>query len=237
MSAVQELAATPRGLFSKDWDDGSAGIELQKYAKSKWLPLPSNTQFVKSGVKEAKICISNNRDEASHSMYATVRSSIIESSKKPATINREQKSGVLKGNQFMTTGRIRQWKHKLADGGKENESEKDIKNNICGKFRKEAVLSSARQAMINQAGVCSDELEEVKTKMKHSNHFDHQHCQDKVHQFNDSKDKERQPNVIIRGGEWDGRPDTSSSWKGTDHQVQDETVDSKTCYRIDTPQL
>ena len=48
--------------------------EMKLLLFSTFLPMPSNTQFVESGVKEAKIVSATNRSEQMHSIYAIIRS-------------------------------------------------------------------------------------------------------------------------------------------------------------------
>ena len=77
--AVMEISSGRVSLWNPM--DNEDVKEFQEYAAEKWLPLPSNTQFVESGVKEAKMCSSNNWDELLRSMYATVCSSLVEIAK------------------------------------------------------------------------------------------------------------------------------------------------------------
>jgi hypothetical protein len=48
--------------------------EMKLFLLATFLPLPSNTQFVESGVKEAKIVSATNRSEQMSSIYAIIRS-------------------------------------------------------------------------------------------------------------------------------------------------------------------
>ena len=52
--------------------------KFRKFVEKKWLPLPSNTQFVESGVKESKLCCTNRQSENKRSQYTTIRSHIVE---------------------------------------------------------------------------------------------------------------------------------------------------------------
>jgi hypothetical protein len=72
--AIQEIAdaATLSGIIaSNNMEDFKA------YVQKTWFPLPSNTQFVESGVKDAKLCATKNRDELMCSTYIPIRSTLV----------------------------------------------------------------------------------------------------------------------------------------------------------------
>ena len=71
MLAVHEIAAG-----NNMWYDAASPtlLDFRNTVKTEWLPLASNTQFVESGVKEAKLCSSTGKQEQMRSVMAIGRS-------------------------------------------------------------------------------------------------------------------------------------------------------------------
>jgi hypothetical protein len=67
-----QSAIVIKAAGSSVWDDvGTNILEIQNIIKNKWFGLPSHTQFVEGGVKEAKRCAATNRNEQMRSSLAT----------------------------------------------------------------------------------------------------------------------------------------------------------------------
>jgi len=73
-----ELLLDGYDLRFKDWssidDEDDATINVRRFMFAKYLSIPSHTQFVEFGVKEAKQVSLTNRSEEMHSCYGIVRS-------------------------------------------------------------------------------------------------------------------------------------------------------------------
>jgi hypothetical protein len=61
------------------WKEDSSLKEFREFIESKWLRLPSNTQFVEEGVKDSKRCASTAQNEQMRSTIATQWSYIVHS--------------------------------------------------------------------------------------------------------------------------------------------------------------
>ena len=88
------------------WDNEGVSQELKEfreYAEDRWLHLPSNTQFVESGVKEAKICGLSQRSERMRSIYALIRSHTTFNFLDVAKRQPRAKGEILKSNPSGTT--------------------------------------------------------------------------------------------------------------------------------------
>jgi hypothetical protein len=58
----------------------SQSTAMQKFGKFvqiRWYPLPSNTQFVEVGIKDAKLCATTRQDEMLYSIHAMVQSIMV----------------------------------------------------------------------------------------------------------------------------------------------------------------
>ena len=91
------------------WETGNDNTsnyirKFQEYVKKKWLILPSNTQLVERGVKDAKKCTSTNKDDYLSSLLALLRSATV--FQFHAHYEKIDENRVMKGNRFMTSGSI-----------------------------------------------------------------------------------------------------------------------------------
>ena len=75
MEAVKEIAG---GKKLYDLEGSEINKEFQFFVSYTYLPLPSHTQFVESGVKESAIVSETGREERSRSILAIVRSHTVE---------------------------------------------------------------------------------------------------------------------------------------------------------------
>ena len=96
-----------------------------KYVFTRYIALPSNTQFVKSGVKDAKFCATTNRAETLTSYYTLIRSVTVSRAIQDAIEKQESSNRHLKGNRYMTGGAIGSRKRK-SDGEDESSVKKRL---------------------------------------------------------------------------------------------------------------
>ena len=85
-------------------DMSQAMINFNEYVESNWLPIVTNTQLVERWVKDSNECTYTGKDDHFASMVAICRSSTVFDYKEEA--NRAATCRVLKGNTYLTTGRL-----------------------------------------------------------------------------------------------------------------------------------
>jgi hypothetical protein len=101
-SAAVEKISTGESI----WRDDNQS-EFRKFVESKWVALPSNTQFVEGSVKDSKRCVSTSRSEELRSLIA---------------IQRLQMVHQVCANQHVTKGLSGQRNQKLMSGEEEHET-------------------------------------------------------------------------------------------------------------------
>ena len=117
---------------------------LKRHVMEKYYPLPSNTQFVESGVKEAKICHSTNRNDMMRSMYAFIRSKTVRQGISDAVEERDQNQEKMRGNRYVSAGKKNERKRKMEDGTLQNVEEIKIrKRQSYGARRNKMILTTA----------------------------------------------------------------------------------------------
>ena len=78
--------------------------KFQKYVKSNWLPIVTNTQLVERWVKDSNECTSTGKDDHFASMIGVCRSSTVFDYKEHAKAKCTQRE--LRDNKFMSSGKI-----------------------------------------------------------------------------------------------------------------------------------
>ena len=87
-----------------------------------WIPFPSQTQIVETGVKDAALCASTGRLEKTRTVMAILRSKTVHDSNKKAAKEKDD-IGFIKANQYMTAGKGGLRKRKGINEEMINESE------------------------------------------------------------------------------------------------------------------
>jgi hypothetical protein len=171
---------------------------FRKFVEGRWFPLPSNTQFVEAGVKDAKVCATTNRDEMLRSTYAMVRSVLVNPCIEQAIAKR---GAILKGNRYMTSGEEGNRKRKRANGVEEDESSgKKVRVQVSGAARSKAILNVTTMIFPGGADKEPSKYQQAKAVMARGAQFDKERLTIKVEDFNGKKDKQRRENIIQKGG-------------------------------------
>jgi hypothetical protein len=158
---VQHSAAVKKlSMGAPIWRDQGMS-EFRKFVESKWVALPSNTQFVEGGVEDLKRCASTTRSEELRSLIAIQRSQMVHQVHKGAKEMRENR--VLRANQPVMSGLTGQRKRKLKSGGVEHETlgKRKIRTEATGAARTTEILKSAFEMNTKARRIAPADREEL----------------------------------------------------------------------------
>jgi hypothetical protein len=196
---VQHSAAVKKlSMGAPIWRDQGMS-EFRKFVESKWVALPSNTQFVKGGVKDSKQCASTTRSEELRSLIAIQRSQMVHRVQEGAKEMRENR--VLRANQHVMRGLTGQRKRKLKSGGVEHETldKRKIRAEATGAARTTEILKSAFEMNTKARRIAPADREELtEIIFSKDNQFQHQRVSLKVERFSNKRDTNKPPNAIQR---------------------------------------
>jgi hypothetical protein len=196
---VQHSAAVEKiSTGGSIWRDESLS-EFRQFVESKWVALPSNTQFVEGGVKDSKRCASTSRSEELRSLIAIQRSQMVHRVHEGAKEKREYR--MLRANQHVTSGKPGQRKRKLKTGGLEHETlgRKKIRAEVTGAVRTTEIIKSAFETSTKAQQISPADREELTRRVfSKDNQFQHQRVSVKVERFANKRDTNKPPNAIQR---------------------------------------
>ena len=192
-SAIESMALGLESLQTRPLSEKMS--EFLAYIENTWYPLASNTQFVESGVKEAKICATTRRDEMVRSIYTLIRSSVVNKCSEEATAKVKNEKIVLKGNRFLLSGEL--GKRKRRDEVDVQEEEKTKTNyQPRNAIRNKQIISMAtRKLTMVVESENKEEYCDVKLKMTKSTQFSRKRIESKHLKFQENKDKKKRENV------------------------------------------
>jgi hypothetical protein len=144
--------------------------EFREFVESKWLPLPSNTQFVEGGVKDFKRCAATSRNELARSLYGMQRSLGMHAVSE--TTKEIRKNRLLKANNHVTGGLPGQRKRKLEDGTEEHETaaSKKIWSDVEGKYLTSEIMRQVFESSARTKKLTKEERDDITKKL-----FDKEH--------------------------------------------------------------
>jgi hypothetical protein len=183
------------------WGDvrSSDVLAFRKFIKQKWFGLPSHTQFVEGGVKEAKRCAATNRNEQMRSSLATQRCLSVHAPHSTAKESRRTRE--LRGNASMTAGLAGQRKRKLEGGGEEHETlnQKKIQPTVSGAYRTSEILKETLNSHQTSKGISAEDRKELKKKLfAKENTYESRRINAKLEQFDERRNTHKAPNQIQR---------------------------------------
>jgi hypothetical protein len=183
------------------WEDvgDSDVLAFRKFVKRKWFGLPSHTQFVEGGVKEAKRCASTNRNEQMRSSLATQRCLSVHAPHSTAKEVRRTRN--LHANGSMTAGMAGQRKRKLEGGAEEHETSnhKKIQPTVSGAYRTTEILKETFNSHQASKRISKEDRKEIKKKLfARENTYESRRINAKLESFDERRNTHKAPNQIQR---------------------------------------
>ena len=169
--AIRELAN------GGDLRDTNASENMQKFyefVKVTWLCLPSNTQFVEAGVKEASLCRSTGRQEISASFLAMLRSATVHSIVSSALKEKKEE------------------KMKNGESAKEKNSKEE---KVSGTLRIRNILQQVIQNVRTRGDVPKEEKNRILRNLtSKETHFSRERINNKVEKYKNNLGREKNKN-------------------------------------------
>ena len=183
--------------------DGAEGLSQDVATSIDQSLQKVDNQFVESGVKNAKFCATNYRNEMLTSYYTLLRSISVSKSIQDAITEQNNNNNPLKGNWYMTSGLRGSQKRK---NGKDEVDEIDInkKERISGKRQNCKILTTAKEIISRKHLESKNEKSWIQNMMLNKNSSEVAQQSLRMDKFEEKRKKRikrpRKPNNKIQEG-------------------------------------